>query len=173
MVCPRCVMAVEQILQRLDIAYQQVSIGLLETQAELDEQQTKALDRELQDIGFEILIDRKTQLVEDIKLALMDLLSREEESPLKTSQFLMDRFNLDYAYLSNMFSEVQGESIEKYLIHLRVEKVKELLHYDLSLSEIAYKLQYSSTSHLSTQFKKLTGYSPSEYKKIIESKHPL
>jgi len=171
MVCPRCEMAVEQILQRLDLPFQEVRIGEVQTSRDYEEAELVQLDQELQAIGFEILKDRKEQLVEDIKIALLGLVNSEDTNVLKTSQFLMDRFNMDYAYLSNTFSEIQGESIEKYLIHLRVEKVKELLHYDMPLSEIAFKLQYSSVAHLSTQFKKITGKTPSEFKKLLEERH--
>lgn len=165
MVCPRCVMAVEQILDRLQLPYQSVSIGMAELEGELNEQAHQALNKALQEIGFEILQDRKEMLVEEVKLALQELLNSGTEQAVKTSVFLSNRFHLDYAYLSSIFSELHGESLEKYLIGLKVEKIKEYLQYDQPLAEIAHKLNYSSIAHLSSQFKKVTGQSPSEFRK--------
>lgn len=165
MVCPRCVMAVEQILDRMGVPYNEVNIGYVDLKRSLSKEETIQFGRELQDIGFEILIERKQKLAEEIKIALQELVNSKEENSLKTSSFLSERFNLEYSYLSNVFSETQGESIEKYLISLKIEKIKELLSYEATLAEIASQLQYSSVAHLSTQFKKNTGLSPSEYKK--------
>lgn len=165
MVCPRCVMAVEQILDRMGVPYNEVNIGSVDLKSSLSKEETIQFGRELQDIGFEILIERKQKLAEEIKIALQELVNSKEENSLKTSSFLSERFNLEYSYLSNVFSETQGESIEKYLISLKIEKIKELLSYEATLAEIASQLQYSSVAHLSTQFKKNTGLSPSEYKK--------
>lgn len=164
MVCPRCIMAVEQIMHKLDLPYSQVQIGQINTNRSFDDSELQDLEQELQAIGFEILHDRKTQLVEQIKIALLELVNQKDGNSLKTSQYLIDRFSYEYSYLSTIFSEIQGESIEKYLIKLRIEKVKELLQYDVSLAEIAHKLQYSSVAHLSAQFKKITGSTPSKFK---------
>lgn len=165
MVCPRCIMAVEQILNRLDIPFQSVQMGFVELDKELSKQQTQEFEKELSAIGFEVLQDRKQRILEDIKLALQDLVNKENEQALKTSAFLAERLNLEYNYISSLFSELQGEPLEQYLIKLKVEKVKEYLQYDLALSEIADKLHYSSIAHLSSQFKKMTGLTPSGYKK--------
>ncbi|WP_245153299.1 helix-turn-helix domain-containing protein [Sphingobacterium sp. CZ-2] len=167
MVCPRCVMAVEQILNNLNIPFQDVKIGLVNLQRELSDKETDQLDTALGAIGFEVLQDRKERLLEEIKIALQEFLGKSEDQHLKTSVFLTDRFNLEYTYISSLFSELAGESIEKYLIKLKIEKVKEFLQYDMSLSEIATKLNYSSVAHLSSQFKKVTGMTPSEYKKAV------
>lgn len=167
MVCPRCVMAVEQILNRLDVPFDDVNIGSIKLSRALTEAESIQFDQELKMIGFEVLKDRKEVLVEEIKIALSEMLNAGESMLVKTSSFLSERFNLEYSYLSSIFSEIQGESIEKYLIKLKVEKVKELLSYDATLAEIAAQLQYSSIAHLSNQFKKTTGLSPSVYKKQL------
>lgn len=167
MVCPRCVMAVEQILDRMSIPYHEVSIGNVHVKRSLTEDEVLNFDKELSQIGFEILKDRKQKLAEEIKIALLEIVNSDSENTWKTSSFLSERFNLEYSYLSNLFSELQGESIEKYLIKLKVEKVKELLGYDATLAEIAAQLQYSSIAHLSSQFKKTTGISPSAYRKQL------
>lgn len=167
MVCPRCVMAVEQILNRLDVPFDDVNIGSINLSRALTEAESIQFDQELKMIGFEVLKDRKEVLVEEMKIALSEMLNAGESMLVKTSSFLSERFNLEYSYLSSIFSEIQGESIEKYLIKLKVEKVKELLSYDATLAEIAAQLQYSSIAHLSNQFKKTTGLSPSVYKKQL------
>lgn len=167
MVCPRCIMAVEQILNRMEIPFAEVNIGSVNLGRNLSEEEQIIFDQELQMIGFEVLKDRKAVLVEEIKIALAEMISDENAMLIKTSSYLSERFNLEYSYLSNVFSEVHGESIEKYLIGIKVEKVKELLGYDASLAEIASQLQYSSIAHLSNQFKKTTGLSPSAYKKQL------
>ncbi|WP_313367290.1 helix-turn-helix domain-containing protein [Sphingobacterium mizutaii] len=167
MVCPRCVMAVEQILNRLDVPFDDVNIGSINLVRALTEAESIQFDQELKMIGFEVLKDRKQVLVEEVKIALSEMLNAGESMLVKTSSFLSERFNLEYSYLSSIFSEIQGESIEKYLIKLKVEKVKELLSYDATLAEIAAQLQYSSIAHLSNQFKKTTGLSPSVYKKQL------
>lgn len=167
MVCPRCVMAVEQILNRLDVPFDDVNIGSINLSRALTEAESIQFDQELKMIGFEVLKDRKQVLVEEVKIALSEMLNAGESMLVKTSSFLSERFNLEYSYLSSIFSEIQGESIEKYLIKLKVEKVKELLSYDATLAEIAAQLQYSSIAHLSNQFKKTTGLSPSVYKKQL------
>lgn len=167
MVCPRCVMAVEQILNRLDVPFDDVNIGSINLVRALTEAESIQFDQELKMIGFEVLKDRKQVLVEEVKIALSEMLNSEDSMLVKTSSYLSERFNLEYSYLSSIFSEIQGESIEKYLIKLKVEKVKELLSYDATLAEIAAQLQYSSIAHLSNQFKKTTGLSPSVYKKQL------
>jgi len=162
-------MAVEQIMQKLDLPYSQVQIGQINTDRSFNTTELEALEQELQAIGFEILHDRKKQLVEQIKIVLLELVNQKDGVSLKTSQYLIDRLNYEYSYLSTIFSEIQGESIEKYLIKLRIEKAKELLQYDVPLAEIAYQLQYSSVAHLSAQFKKITGCTPSQFK--VKAKH--
>ncbi|WP_103906140.1 helix-turn-helix domain-containing protein [Sphingobacterium lactis] len=168
MVCPRCVMAIEQILDRMDIPYSEVSIGSVNLERDLQPEELQRFDRELQEIGFEILQDRKQKLAEEIKVALLEMINMPTEQPLKTSTWLSERFNLEYTYLSSVFSEVQDENIEKYLIKLKIEKAKELISYDQSMAEIADRLQYSSVAHLSNQFKKITGMTPSEYRKNVQ-----
>jgi len=160
-------MAVEQILNGLDVPFDDVNIGSINLSRALTEAESIQFDQELKMIGFEVLKDRKEVLVEEMKIALSEMLNAGESMLVKTSSFLSERFNLEYSYLSSIFSEIQGESIEKYLIKLKVEKVKELLSYDATLAEIAAQLQYSSIAHLSNQFKKTTGLSPSVYKKQL------
>ena len=169
MVCPRCIMAVKGILDKLNISYIDVKLGeviLKESKTNID---LSLLQEELEAIGFELIQDQQVQYVEKIKSLIIDLVrhSEENKNPYNYSRFISDQIGKDYHYLSKLFSEKEGITIEKYLIFQRVEYVKELLIYDeYNLSEIADKLNYSSVSHLSNQFKQVTGFSPTEFKKL-------
>ena len=172
MVCPRCIMVVEMLVKRLHINYESVSLGKLKLKSEISEDQMNELTRELQTVGFEVLDNKQSRITEQIKNQIRDLVYRKDNN-IKTnlSDYLSVKMNLDYPYLASLFSETEGTTIEKYFIANKIERVKELLTYDhLSLSEIAYMLNYSSVAHLSTQFKKVTGITPSSYKKTIEKK---
>ncbi len=167
MVCPRCVQAVENILQQQQLIVRSIELGKAEVispEAPID---LGKIDTALRENGFELLQDRDQQLVERVKNALLDYLYQleKEEAISNPSDYLSQTLNTSYSHLSKLFSQFEQTTIEKYLIHLKIERVKELLSYnELTLSEIAYRLQYSSPQHLSGQFKKITGMTVSEFK---------
>lgn len=168
MVCNRCVMVVKNELEKLGHAPLSVTLGEAELTTELGESEKQTINDHLKTLGFELVDDRKSKLIGQIKTIIIELVHRHN-SELKTSlsDYLSDQLHHDYTYLSNLFSTIEGTTIEKYYIAQKVEKVKELLVYDeLTLSEIAYQLNYSSVAHLSTQFKKVTGLTPSHFKNI-------
>lgn len=165
-------MAVREQFEKISLLPVLVELGEVETKEEPSEEQFQILNRNLEQLGFEIIDDRKSQLIEQIKNAIVALIHSDQNRLPKTnfSDFIAFRVNYDYNYLSNLFSEVEGTTIEKYIIAQRIEKVKELLTYDeLSLSQIADLLGYSSAAYLSNQFKKQTGFTPSFYKSQTEN----
>jgi AraC family transcriptional regulator len=167
MVCNRCVMIVGQRLAAHSIAYSKVELGEVTLNSPVTDEQFFSLKADLQSLGFELLNDRKASLVTQIKSAIIRYIHGEdtEEMNKKLSVLLSEKLGVDYNYLSALFSSVEGITIEKYVILQRIERAKELLAYnELSLSEIADILSYSSVQHLSQQFKKVTGLTPSQYK---------
>lgn len=165
MVCPRCIMAVESVFKKMDIAILSISLGEVEIEEELTELELTELTQILDDLGFKLLDDKKKRIIEKIKTSIVELIYKPLVLKTNLSDFLSDRLRLDYTYISNLFSEEEDTTIEKYFISQKIERVKELLKYDeLSLSEIAFQLNYSSVAHLSTQFKKVTGITPSQFK---------
>ncbi len=172
MVCNRCIMAVGEILKSLDINEVSIVLGEVEVGGELPAEMLSQLDSKLQSIGFERIEDRKSRLIERIKTEIVYLVHHSGEVlHTNLSHWLSVKLNYDYTYLSNLFSEVEGTTIEKYYIAQRIEKVKELLVYDeLTLSQIADRMGYSSAAYLSGQFKRVTGFTPSHYKDIKEQK---
>lgn len=172
MVCNRCIMVVRQELEKLDIEARAVTLGAVETTEELTEDQLEKLADNLSAVGFELLDDAKHRLIEQIKNIIIQQVHHTEEEPrYNFSEILTRALHKDYSYLSNLFSQVEGITIEKYIINQKIERVKELIIYDeLSLGEIAYKLGYSSAAHLSNQFKKVTGLTPTHFKKIGQNK---
>ncbi|MDT3738993.1 MAG: AraC family transcriptional regulator [Candidatus Kapabacteria bacterium] len=168
MVCSRCVSAVENILKQLNIPFISVQLGEVKPADEINGEMLQLLESGLNDIGFEIINDKKGRLIEQIKNTIIELVHRPEEHlKINISDFLADKLHYDYNYLSNLFSEIEGTTIEKYYISQKIEKVKELLVYDeLSLNEISYQLGYSSAAYLSNQFKKVTGLTPGHFKNI-------
>lgn len=173
MVCARCNKVVAEELEKLGYQVLQVSLGEAEISKADNVFDIAKIKEVLVANGFELLDDRKTQLIEQIKLAIIDLVHRQGEADLhiNTSDYLAEKLGMDYSYLSSLFSAHEGITIEKYLILQRVERVKELLVYnELSLKEIAYQLGYSSVAHLSNQFKKVTGLTPSYFKEIKDNK---
>lgn len=167
MVCDRCRMAVQSELKGLNLHPTSVELGVIElAEDELTEAQATAAKSRLQDLGFELLEDRKSQTVEAIKTAVIELIHRDNDEPkLKHSEYLAQKLHYDYPYLSKLFSDAEGVTIEQYSIQQKIERVKELLAYgELTLSEISYQLGYSSVAALSAQFKKVTGVTPSAYK---------
>ena len=172
MVCSRCRMVVKAEIEKAGLNPLVVELGEVELQAAPDKEQLAGLDRSLRHFGFEIIDDRKSQIINKIKNIIVRLIHGSDEYiVVNLSELIVAELNLNYRYLSNLFSEVEGTTIEKYFISQRIEKAKELIVYDeLSLSEIAHQLGYSSVSYLSSQFKKVTGLTPTHYKSLKEHK---
>ena len=173
MVCDRCVMVVRQQLDQLQLPYQQIQLGQVELKEAPRAESLEQLRQLLEQQGFELLDDKKAKTVERIKTTIVSLIHGKDadEFNLKLSAMLQEKLGLDYHYLSSLFSSVEGITIEKYAILQRIEKVKELLMYDeKNLGEIAFEMGYSSTQHLSQQFKKITGLTPSHFKKLKDNK---
>jgi AraC family transcriptional regulator len=170
MVCNRCILAVEQTLQSLQIPFLQVKIGEIHTSTPLEDNQKHILTQELSKMGLEIIDNKQTVFIEKIK-QLVILKARnevkEEDKKKNLSVYLIDYIHQEYSYVSSQFSEIEGRTIENFFIEQRIEKAKELLVYnEYNLSQIAFELDYSSTAHLSSQFKKVTGLTPSHFKEI-------
>ena len=164
MVCPRCIIAVKNILESEGVTVKSISLGDAEIEEELTDERRLSLARKLQDMGFELLDDPRSQLVEQIRIAVQQWVRMNEERS-KLSDYLANNLKKDYSTLSKLFSEVRGITIEKFAIIHRIEYAKELLCYSqLSTSEIAYKLGYSSPAHLSSQFKQVTGMTPKDFR---------
>lgn len=164
MVCPRCIIAVKNILESEGVTVKSISLGDAEIEEELTDERRLSVARKLQDMGFELLDDPRSQLVEQIRIAVQQWVRMNEERP-KLSDYLADNLKKDYSTLSKLFSEVRGITIERFAIIHRIEYAKELLCYSqLSTSEIAYKLGYSSPAHLSSQFKQVTGMTPKDFR---------
>ena len=168
MVCNRCVMTVENILKEQRIPFHQVTLGEVELERKLTKEETNNIETALHKVGFELIETRVNKIIEDIKQAVIEYLNLGMDSQnQKLSAFITKKIPNDYSYLSDLFSSVEGKTIEQYFILQRIEKVKELLVYDqLSLTEISYQTGFSSVHHLSAQFKKITGLTPSHFKKI-------
>lgn len=172
MVCDRCIMVVQNELEKLGLDAKNIKLGEVILSKEITSLEKENLSKTLEPLGFEVIDDKKGRIIEKIKNIIIDLV-HHQDSDVKTnlSDVLSDKLHHDYNYLSNLFSEVEGTTIEKYFIAQKVEKVKELLVYDeLLLSEIANRLNYSSVAYLSNQFKKVTGLTPSHFKQIKEDK---
>jgi AraC-like DNA-binding protein len=171
MVCSRCKMVVKAELEKAGLHPLTVELGEVEIKEQLTPDTLHQLDTSLQNLGFEIIENRKSRLIEKIKNNIVKLIHHSNENiDINLSQYISQRLNYDYNYLSNLFSEVKGITIEKYFIAQKIEKVKELLKYDeLTLSQIADRLGYSSVAYLSNQFKKQTGLSPSFYKSLKQN----
>ena len=171
MVCDRCKLVVRQELEKLGLHPEKVVLGEVVISDEISPEVQQVLDESLRRLGFERIDDRKARLVETIKSTVIELIHHGDPGSRKFnwSDILSDRLNYEYNYLSNLFSSVEGITLEQYIIRQKIERVKELLLYDeFTLSEIAHKLGYSSVAHLSGQFKKITGFTPSDLKKSRE-----
>jgi AraC-like DNA-binding protein len=168
MVCIRCQMVVKAELEKLGLHYRNVNIGEADILEDINPEQLDLLDIALKKSGLQLIDNKKSILVEKIKNAIIELVHySEEQIKVNLSDFLSEKLNHDYTYLANLFSEVKGTTIEKFYLTHKIEKVKELIVYDqLNLTEIAFKMHYSSAAHLSNQFKKLTGLSPSHFKNL-------
>ncbi|MCZ2458434.1 MAG: AraC family transcriptional regulator [Chitinophagales bacterium] len=176
MVCNRCIMVVQNELDKLGIKTKSVTLGEAILEKELTAEKRKQLEGSLNSLGFEIIDDKKSRTIEKIKKTIIEYVRGGNDAPKnKLSDVLSKELHHDYNYLSNLFSDVEGTTIEKYFIAQKIERVKELLVYkELSLSEIADQLNYSSVAYLSNQFKKVTGLTPSHFKQIgKEKRKPL
>lgn len=168
MVCNRCIMVVKSTAVQSGLEPLSVDLGEMVFEEEITSSQKAHLDAALRPLGFELIDDKRSRLIEKIKNLIVDLVQQKTfELHTNLSDYLSEHLHHDYQYLSNLFSAVEGTTIEKYFIAQKIEKVKELLVYDeLTLSEIAFRLNYSSTAYLSSQFKKVTGLTPSHFKQI-------
>ncbi len=165
-------MIVKQQLKKLSLHYTIVELGEVEIIETISDDQLQEFKNLLFKYGLELLDDKKSILIEKIKKVIIELVHyADEPAKVNFSDYLSEKLNYDYTYLANLFSEVEGVNIEHYMIMHKIERVKELLVYDeLSLSEISYKMHYSSVAHLSNQFKKITGLTPSYFKKFKENR---
>lgn len=169
MVCKRCIMAVEKVLSDSGLHVQQSTLGEVSiTEPSLSSLQKKEIDSHLRQLGFELINDKNSRLIEQVKNIIVNTIHYQQDQPqLNWSELLARDIGRDYSYISKLFSEVEGFTIEQYVIRQKIERVKELLVYDeLSLGEIAWQLGYSSIAHLSAQFKKHTGLTPTHFKTI-------
>jgi len=168
MVSIRCKMIVKSELSKLGLKYFKVELGEAEIEEDITSDQKDKLQAGLMRSGLELMDDRKATLIEKIKNVIVEMVHYSDELPkVKNSEFISKKLNHDYTYLSNIFSEATGITIERFLINHKIERVKELIIYDeLNITEIAFKLHYSSVGHLAYQFKKITGLTPSFFKKL-------
>lgn len=172
MVCNRCIMVVRDAFIKSGIEPLSVELGIIVLRQKIAPEILNSIKNTLESLGFEWIDDKRIRLVEQTKNAIIELV-HDRNNTLRTnlSHYLATKLNHDYSYISNLFSEIENTTIEKYIIAQKIERVKELLVYDeLSLNEIADLLNYSSTAHLSAQFKKVTGLTPSHFKKVKENK---
>ncbi len=172
MVSLRCKMFVKEELKKLGINCVSVDLGMVEIQDEITDEQLETFAKNLEKGGLELLENEKNILVEKIKSVIVEMIHYEDEVPkVNDSDYISEKLGYDYTYLSNTFSDVKGITIQRYIILHKIERVKELLLYDeLTLTEIAYKLNYSSVAHLSNQFKKVTGLTPTYFKELKEKR---
>ena len=168
MVCIRCQMVVKAELEKLGLHYVDVKIGEADIIDNILPEQLQQLDKALRKSGLLLMDDKKSILVEKIKSVIIELVHyTDEQIKINLSDYLHEKLNYDYTYLANLFSEVKGITIERFYLTHKIEKVKELIIYDeLNLTEIAYRMHYSNVAHLSNQFKKFTGLTPSHFKKL-------
>jgi AraC-like DNA-binding protein len=172
MISNRCKLAVKEELKKLGLHFIVVDLGEVEIMEDMTPEQYKQLQRGLISAGLELMDDKRAVLIERIKNVITEMIHHSEELPkVNYSDYISEKLNYDYTYLSNLFSEVKGITIQQFIIVHKIEKVKEFLLYDeLSLTEISYKMHYSSVAHLSNQFKKITGITPSNYKLLKDKK---
>ncbi len=172
MVSLRCKMMVKEELKKLGLQYVVVDLGIIEILEDITTEQRKQLKENLLNSGLELLDDKKSILIEKIKNIIIEMIHYTDELPLVNySDYISKKADYNYTYLANIFSEVKGITIQQFIIIHKIERVKELLIYDeLNLTEIAYRLHYSSVAHLSNQFKKVTGLTPTFYKKLKEKR---
>jgi len=172
MVCKRCIIVVSDIFRNEGIVDAGVEMGKVILKRPMGNIELENIEARLNKVGFEIISEAKIRLIEQIKKIIIDIIYQHPKSiKVNFSTYLTNKLHLDYNYLSSLFSSVEGTTIEKHMINLKIERVKELLVYDeKTLSEIAFDMDYSSVAHLSGQFKKVTGFTPSYFKKLREQK---
>ena len=172
MVCIRCKMVVKSELEKLGLHYTSVELGEAEILENISKEQEDQLNNNLKMAGLELMDDKKSILVEKIKMIIVELVHyTDDQIKINLSDHLSQKLNYNYTYLANLFAEIKGTTIEKFYLTHKIEKVKELLVYnELNLTEIAYKLHYSSVAHLSNQFKKMTGLTPSHFKNLKQKR---
>lgn len=172
MVSNRCKMVVKEVLKNLNFHFIFVDLGEIEIMENLNEEQLSQLRKALLSSGLELMDDKRSILIEKIKTVIIELVHNSNDLiKINHSDYISQKLKMDYTYLSNIFSEVKGITIQQYIIVHKIEKVKELLMYgELNLTEIAYQLNYSSVAHLSNQFKKVTGLPPSHYKLLKDKR---
>lgn len=172
MVSLRCKMVVKNILTKLDLHLVVLDLGMVEILEDITSEQREQLKVELLSYGLELMDNKKSILIEQIKNVIIEMIHYSDELPkVNYSAYISEKLHYDYTYLSNTFSEVKGITIQQFIINNKIERVKELLLYDeMNLTEISYKLNYSSVAHLSNQFKKVTGLSPSYFKRLKKSR---
>ena len=172
MVSLRCKMMVKEELKKLGLNYVIVDLGMVELLEDITKEQRLQLKKNLLKSGLELLDDKKSILIEKIKNVIVEMIHHSDElTKVNYSEYIAEKLDYDYTYLANTFSEVKGITIQHFIIVNKIERVKELLLYDeLNLSQIAYKLHYSSVGHLSNQFKKVTGLSPSFFKQLKQKR---
>ncbi|MBW8331543.1 MAG: AraC family transcriptional regulator [Prolixibacteraceae bacterium] len=176
MVSNRCKLIVKSELEKLGLHYASIKLGVAEIADDTPPEKITLLDFSLKKSGLSLIEDKKSMLVEKIKNVIIELVHySEDQIKVNFSDYLSGKLNYDYTYLANLFSEHQGTTIEHYFLHHKIERVKELLIYgELNITEIAYRLHYSSVAHLSNQFKKITGLTPSHYKNLrVKKRIPL
>ena len=172
MVSNRCKTAVKEELKKLGLHFILVDLGEVEIMEKISAEQRRDLILALQAIGLELMDDKRAVLIEKVKNAIIEMVHHSDEIiKVNFSDYLSEKLNHDYTYLANLFSEIQGTTIEHFIISHKVERIKELIIYDeLNITEIAWKMNYSSVAHLSNQFKKVTGLSPSHFKQLKDKR---
>lgn len=170
MVCPRCISAVKNIFDATAIKYKSVNLGEVEVEESIDIALREELQLKLETLGFSIVNNRKSQLIERMKTLVINAVHHSDTiDDIKWADHITNALNLDYKYLSSLFSSVESITLEQYIINQKIERIKELIVYDeLTLGEIAFKLNYSSVAYLSNQFKKVTGMTPTQFKKSVD-----
>lgn len=172
MVSNRCKILVKESLKDLGLHFIVVELGVVEIMETLTKPQLESLKTVLNESGLELMDDKRAMLIERIKTVIIEMVHHSDELPKSNfSDFISDKLDHDYTYLANLFSEVQGTTIEQFIIAHKVERIKELIIYDeMNITEIAYKMNYSSVAHLSSQFKKVTGLTPTHFKQLKDKK---
>lgn len=173
MVCNRCIKVVKEEFEKLNVEIDLIELGKVSVKKQLNDSEISEIKNVLDLNGFELIDDRKSKIIDRIKTIIIEIIhyNKNVEASINSSEFISKEIGYDYSYISKLFSSVEGITIEKYIINQKIERAKELLVYDeLTLNEIAFQLGYSSVQHLSNQFKKITGLSPSHFKKLKDYK---
>lgn len=172
MVSRRCIMIVKEILREMDLHFIMVDLGVVEIMEELTPVQLEELNNALQESGLELMDDKRAILIESIQSVIIEMIHNEKDlTSINYSEYISEKLNHNYTYLSNIFSEVKGTTIQQFIILHKIEHIKELIMYDeLNMTEISYKMNYSSVAHMSNQFKKITGLTPSHFKLLKDKR---